>query len=84
MLTRDHKSINKTKIHLGVTYQTSVDDNKYFGWGAVTDNPNDPRDTFHRSISMFGEVIIVYIRYMVVDSPLPLYKNKSVKIRIRY
>ncbi|XP_023322832.1 uncharacterized protein LOC111697161 [Eurytemora carolleeae] len=41
----------------GVTYQTSIDDNKYFGWGAVTDNPNDPRDTFHRSLSMFGEAV---------------------------
>ena len=61
MLTWDDKSINKTRLYLGVTYQTSIDDNKYFGWGAVTDNPNDPRDTFHRSLSMFGEVIIGYI-----------------------
>jgi len=39
----------------GALYGTAVDKDMYFGYGPAWMNPNDPRDHFHKSWSLFGE-----------------------------
>ena len=34
----------------------ALDNNMYFGYGAIFENPNDPLDRMHRDSSIFGEV----------------------------
>jgi len=39
----------------GLFYRMALDNNMYFGYGAIFENPNDPLDRMHRDSSIFGE-----------------------------
>jgi len=39
----------------GLAYRAAVDNNMYFGYGAIFENPNDPLHRMHRSSSIMGE-----------------------------